>query len=378
MRRISVFSACTVLLAISATCFAQVKGYISTDSAYRTGFVKEQKKILLNRKVSFAITKVSPSINYFPDDLITYGFKNEHYVSKFVQEGASQKKYFLLTLVDKNVKLYSLKTGKSHRFFGEKDSTLIELKKDSSFQETLTELLPDNDFHGKSIAKFNRKSLTRVFKLYGESYRGYFPSVRIGMYVGVSKTELLANYRETYNSLVYPPSENYRASSISSTKTSPFFGLFMDVPLAGATSFLTVQFYLQNMRYNESKKEVDRTITLKTNTTLLNLPILYKYKTTGLKVRYVMSAGPMFGYNINHETILSWEGTSAKDKDFYRVWNFQLSGTIGTGLEFSVGQKKSIGVELKYNVGTGLGKGWFGNTENQKIKELQLMTSFSF
>ena len=363
----------TILFSVVVICatqdsFAQ-KGYIITDSVYQQGHIASQSAFKNNREVNFGKTKKDSHNTYYPEDLKEYGIEGgTTYLSKSIPEESSSASYFLSRLVNGKAKLYALKIKGGHRFFGETNNVLTEIRKDKSFRNTLSNILNNCDSFQTSIslAKRNVRSLTRVFTLHNSCYQGLFPTFRKGLFFGISYTHLTIR--------------TITGNSISmGNDVSPFFGAFIEMPLGLKPGwFLNVQASYQENSFSVFKAgSVSKTDFL-INTSALSVPFQVKYSSNSAKLRRFVYSGAALTYNVktrseSFEAAGSGSVIEISRTKLNAISPYQLGGIIGAGLEYSVRPKNSLLLEMRFCKGAGI-----GDQNNHKVSSFQLIAAANF
>lgn len=323
--------------------------YIATDTSMSHAKIVDQGIFRNNRQVKVTKYNISEPLIYFPKDIKEFGFDNTVYESKPVHDEDGDHAYFLLRLSKGRSKLFLLKANGGKRFFGERDTTLLELTKET-FRESLATLWNSNDKTEPAIAdaKFNKGSLQRIFHFHNKSYSGFFPRFRKGVLFGVSVSSFTVK------------GESGESVNVG-MNWSPFYGAFIDFPLGVSPHWFmhTEVFYQQNrFSYFREVKKVNQDYLV--NTSAINVPLLAKYSATSKTARGYFVMGPTLTYYLKNENKLIQAHTDVSnvveiDKVLLNsISHFQLGASVGLGFEYSIHKRKALGMEARLNRGFGV------------------------
>jgi hypothetical protein len=345
------FLLCLFVILISSRVNAQL-GYIRTDTSYIQGKVLDQGIFLNNRQAKFRTGKKEGMVTYKPSQLLDYGFiKGDAYVKKTLQDG-SKSEYFLLRLVNGDRKLYELREKNGSRFFIEHDSALVEIQNETSLSVQVShELKPCGTYQQMStLAHHTKASLTRAVLLNNKCYNGQFPRLRMGALLGYESSNLaVANIAGH--------------TSIQTFGSSPLVGVFIDFPLGMSPFwFMNVEATYQQNSYGGFQAAGSLNRDYQFNFSTISFPLLFKYRGTSTVWRPFVSLGPTPAMYTQQENSLLTASSSGSvvnltSGSLDNVKQFQVSGTLCAGLEYSLTQKKSVSLELRVKKLIDAGKG---------------------
>ncbi len=153
---------------ISLNLFSQTSGYIRKDSAYLSGYIYVQHGKAAFTSCKYSLTKTSGMVKYTPDQVYGFGYGKNNYFSMKVKTENSEKKMFLLAIVQGDYPVYYLndKSGK-HFYILDENMELVELiREKGEFKKQLAVFFEVPTFEIKSLhASFNKVGIARTIKI---------------------------------------------------------------------------------------------------------------------------------------------------------------------------------------------------------------------
>jgi hypothetical protein len=311
------------------------------DTLYVQGQLSDQGLFKNNRTLVF-IEKNKP-VEYGPNQVQEYGFmKGDVYISRKLP--GEQNLYFLLRLVNGERSLYELREKRGSRFFIGHDSSLTEIKKGAPLEPQLSQQLEPcgSKEHISSLASYKKIALKRAVLYSNNCYTGLFPRIRKGVFAGY---EFASQSLGSIDSHI----------TLQASGSFPTFGLFLDVPFGMSPSwFLNVQATFQQSSFSGNQQvDASHGYDYQFSFTSISLPMLFKFRGTSRTWRPFVSIGPTPAFNTPQKNALlstHTVGTTAflNIGTWDAIKTFQISGTLSTGVEYSLTQFKAVSLEMRY------------------------------
>lgn len=344
--------------------------YYLTDSLKSVGVKVIDGGAIQNAK-QCQIEKTGKTLIYSPDEVKEYGFKDGSvYISRIIKINNEEKKVFLQRLSKGNMNLYYYKDKNGGKFFIEKDSgQIVEVLKkgidNSNYRDFLKPYTQDcNNVSGAlKLVTYNKPSLTKFIDQYNSCLHKPFPFIKYGLIIGygVSKPQNSKISDEGLKNAVFKNDNTFNA------------GIFVDIPILLSYFSLHPELYFQKNKFS-GHSIINNTVNdIIINTTSINIPLLIRYTYPTLKLRPYINLGGTFNYNIRNEnavytTTISYDIIEIEETINSNIYSEKQFGyTAGGGIQYSIDNRKSLFLELRYNYLYTLTKETYGNKSVQCI-----------
>ncbi|HEY4785158.1 MAG TPA: outer membrane beta-barrel protein [Bacteroidales bacterium] len=364
-----------LLFIIQTSVLFGQRGYYAKDTLMCVGVELVDGGSIQNAK-QCQIKQKDKTLVFSPDEVKEYGFDNERvYFSRIIHVDNSEKRVFLERICKGKINLYYYRDKHGRRFFIENDTTrLIELRKkpgeNYAYKELLKIYVQDcaDIWDVLQFTAFNKLALSKFINQYNECKVKPFPFFKFGVFVGYGSTKP-ANAKLTDELLEGANFNNDYSFSV---------GASMDIPIMYSNFSIHPEICYQKNAFSshyETKSSINDVII---NVTTVNIPFLIRYTCPSFKVRPFINFGSVFSYNIrNSNTIYSstvsnnvieiGEGIT---RNIYS--KKQIGYSIGGGIQYHFGYKRSVFIEFRYHNLSGLTTETFGS------KSVQIITGLNF
>ena len=359
-----------ILFLIQSLIVYGQRNYYLTDSLKSVG-VKIIDGGAIKNSTQCQIVKKGKTLIYSPDEVKEYGFKDGRvYISRIIKINNEEKKVFLQRLSKGNMNLYYYKDKNGGKFFIEKDSgQLIEVFKkgidNSNYRDFLKPYTQDcNNVSGAlKLVTYNKPSLTKFIDQYNSCLHKPFPFIKYGLIIGygVSKPQNPKISVGVLSNAVFKNDNSFNA------------GIFADIPILFSYFSLHPEIYFQKNKFSGHSIINNEINYITINTTSINIPLLIRYTYPALKLRPYVNIGGTFTYNISGNNVVYATTISDDIIEIEEIINSnvysekQFGYTAGGGIQYSIDNRKSLFLELRYNYLNGLTKETYGNKSFQCI-----------
>ncbi len=368
----------------------QELGYVIQNNTYRDVMTIEYKAETNSKYCHYKNYEDAVEKKYSPEEIVAYGLPNGTvFVAKTIKIESGAKKVFLERLELGKLTFYYYGGKSKFKFFMEKDSVLVQLRKVSSlgtYREVLGELTNDCNSTKEAIekVKFSKKSLAILTKLYnkcGEKSMP-FPELKYGVVVGANVSSLSFNRELSHNNRI----DNSKTEFNADVNLS--YGLFIEYPLGLKSSFCTeIVINKNSYSHNEQSRVLNTEFSIGTNTKLnytsIEIPLLYKYTFVESKLL------PFYDFGLNYIRILDIDSysvvstlensivTEKKNDHEDKISTDFIGFSIGGGLKFKVYNNSYLSLKLQGNYNLGFKK-ILETTKSTTIKSLNFRVVYNF
>ena len=286
-------------------------------------------------------------INYTPDDIIEYGFKDGRvYVSRKIPLPEVSESVFVERLVKGKISLYSFKASGLNSFFIESDSGhLVRLTKEL---EAFKEMSVDCEYIEDAIklSSFNKQSLSALVKYYNNCEGKAYPYTKIGTVLGAGAANL-----------IFP--SNFGNALVSNTPfkldTYSFAGINADLPLylGGFSLNVGINYVKNGFSGNESTRLTDTDILI--DLTAIEAPILIRYSHSSTNWRPFANIGVNYNYLLTNTSSIYRSSVEPNNITINEVIvdpflpKNMLGFSMGLGLQKHIDFRRTVIAELRYN-----------------------------
>jgi hypothetical protein len=369
VNRVKYWSIVVVLILIMQNAYGQKSDYIATDSSLTSG-IKLIKGTPIENAQFIQLKKKNETIQYYPDQLSEYGFKNGTvYESKTISMAGQTKTVFLERLESGKINLYFYSAKGVNTYFIERDTTvLVEINKDDDFRKTISEHTSDFSWIVEQVqlVNYKPKSLSKLISLYNNGHYKHLPFPRFGITTGYSRTSLPSTrFQNQLNDISFTP------SSVLA------FGFFVDLPIEMSNISFNVGLNFSKSGFSASSSSVQAGIDAVVNITSANIPFLLRYTLPTLVWRPFVNAGGIYSYHLRnynrvYESIINQSTITINEMSREPIISEGMLGySFGLGLQRNLNYKKIISVELRLNQ-------LYGNKKALNKSMLEAFISFSF
>jgi hypothetical protein len=316
-------------------------------------------------------------LQYSPSEVLEYGLKNgKVYISKSIQIADTSERVFLERVIKGNISLFYY-GGSGHRkyFIGNGSSKLVELVNDkpgdpaSSYRVLLKNATRDCQLINDDLkqVRFTKTSLTKFFTLYEKCGEKIFPSFRCGMMFGYELSKLIPSVKMApyLNDFSYEYDGGFTP------------GLFIEEPILMSNFSLHAEMYFSHFSYSLTETVNNRNIEFSANISSTKIPLLIRYYHHISKNRIFINTGVIIADNYKNDNYFNGLSLSSKkvtsnvsgQSEF--IQKTQVGYVIGSGLEFKLGSRNFLFIELRYDR-------LAGKSDTMDNSEIHLLTGINF
>ncbi|WP_436516385.1 porin family protein [Ekhidna sp. To15] len=308
--------------------------------------------------LNFRKFKNDPIKEFNSSEILEFRTKDGSVYSSELIRGEYQ---FLKQLItDENALLLLEKRRKSNQIFYMKNSTLLELQRESLKHQI--KAIIGNKRYGSQIAKgtkYNELSISRAVT-YSNSDKGLYPKARYGVLAGLNGKSIELESDKTLS---------FESVSVLS------YGAFVDLPIGVFSQFST----RVEIQFSESSHSLfideGTTADYLAKIQSISLPVLLRYRfNSNNRINFFSNLGPNFKYNFvsSNQIITVSESPRVIGIEELIVPDQMLGGAVGAGVEYSLSYGKDLGFEVRYQ--------HLVSTEEVKMTEsaFQVICTFNF
>jgi hypothetical protein len=340
-----IFFLATVFIPVIAT--AQFD-YYTTDSIKTHGIKLIDGGDYANSRVC-QVKRGDEIVNYFPDEISEYGFKNGRiYVSFPVLSDGKITRYFFKRLVDGKINFYYLgaERGIGNFFILEEGNTfLTELpKKNTEFADLLKNVTSDCRSVAGNIpfVRYNEYSLSRFVKYYNSCDMRPLPRLKYGFLSGINAMKFSAIEKASIFSA--PEYKNVWNLSV---------GAFVDIPVLSSNFSLHPEMWYSEDCISVAFDYLETGNDLVINYSSISFPFLVRYSFLNTNISPYFQGGPVYSRALKNESTLY--GYESIGNSIYidvinsEVMQNNLFGfSLGSGIISKYGSKYSWLSEIRY------------------------------
>lgn len=276
--------------------YGQRNNYIETDSTYLIGIrlIKEKPKI---NAQFIRVKKKNEVVEYKPNDLKGYGFKDGSIFESFEININNQKKsYFLEKIYSGSLNLYFLPIDSEKKYFIAQagGTSLTELPR-RDIGESLLPIVGscENSTSNTKWVSYTRGSLIRYFRNFDDCSKGSFPRFRFSLAVGSS-----------FNRLSIKKSDNLLNTANHKYTSGLRVGFQAISPIGPSDFSFDTGLILDSYRSSTVFNTRDKTYDLVINQLRISIPIMLRYTFHSLRSSPFISIGSKYSRNISGKNIL--------------------------------------------------------------------------
>ncbi|MGM0581556.1 MAG: hypothetical protein ACQETL_12790 [Bacteroidota bacterium] len=358
------------LLFIFISPISAQSSYVSTDSLMITGikilhFENQPHNSFISINYQGRLLKI------YAEDIAELKIsEEEEYVSRNVEVYNKTSQLLLRKITTGKLSLYSYQNGNNYTFFIEKDNHHLIKLSENDYIDQLSQITSDYNWRNEQykVAKFNKKSLSKLISIYNNSNNNPLPFARFGMLIGYNTTLLKVSSPELKQTL----------NGLSFTLSSSFsVGLFMDVPIDMSNLSFNFGANISKSNFSASLQKQNSDIDAVINLTSISAPLLLRYTIPTLKWRPFFNIGGIYTYNLRndngiYEASLYQNIISINEVIKESIVSKNMFGfTSGFGIQHMLNFRQIISTEFRFNYVS-------GSKFSLKKNQLELLFSYSF